>query len=98
MRQRTGPIRLFKVSVAVAFQPKVLAGNETFSDPSWLRRLWQIEQNTKGSTELSIDPIAMPHWLLHVRRLDTQLTPNFSAVMAKYFGFFNLPLLVCLQK
>ena len=67
---------LFKVSVAVAFQPKVLAGNETFSDPSVAAAFMADRAElTKGSTELSIDlAIAMPHWLLHMRRLDTQLS------------------------
>ena len=69
---------LFKVSVAVAFQPKVLAGNETFSDPSVAAAFMADRAElTKGSTELSIDlAIAMPHWLLHMRRLDTQLSSS----------------------
>ena len=69
---------LFKVSVAVAFQPKVLAGNETFSDPSVAAAFMADRAElTKGSTELSIDlAIAMPHWLLHMRCLDTQLSSS----------------------
>ena len=67
---------LFKVSVAVAFQPKVLAGNELFSDQSATAAFMADRAElTKGSTELSIDfAIAMPHWLLHTRRLDTRLS------------------------
>lgn len=67
---------LFKVSVAVAFQPKALAGNELFSDQSAAAAFMADRAElTKGSTELSIDlAIAMPHWLLHMRRLDTQLS------------------------
>lgn len=70
----------FKVSVAMAFQPKALAQNKTFADPKVAEafRADRAELN-KGSTGLGMEfSIAQPHWLMHLKRLDTQLaTANY---------------------
>jgi glutathione S-transferase len=67
---------LFKVSVAVAFQPKALVGSDLFSDQATAEAFMADRADfSKGSTELGIDlAIAEPHWLLHMRRLDNQLS------------------------
>jgi glutathione S-transferase len=71
---------LFKVSVAVAFQPKALAGSDLFNDPASAEAFMADRADfSKGSTELGIDlSVAEPHWLLHMGRLNNQLaTANF---------------------
>ena len=71
---------LFKVSVAVAFQPKALAGSDLFTDPASAEAFMADRADfSKGSTELGIDlGVAEPHWLMHMGRLDKQLaTANF---------------------
>ena len=71
---------LFKVSVAVAFQPKALAGSDLFNDPASAEAFMADRADfSKGSTELGIDlSVAEPHWLMHMGRLDNQLaTANF---------------------
>jgi len=67
---------LFKVSVAVAFQPRALAGSDLFSDQAAAKAFMADRADfSKGSTALGIDlAIAEPHWLLHMRRLDNQLS------------------------
>jgi len=67
---------LFKVSVAVAFQPKALAGSDLFSDQATAEAFTADRADfSKGSTALGIElAIAEPHWLLHMRRLDNQLS------------------------
>lgn len=67
---------LFKVSVAVAFQPKALAGSDLFSDPETAEAFMADRADfSKGSTALGIDlSIAQPHWLMHMQHLDNQLT------------------------
>ena len=66
---------LFKVSVAVAFQPKALAGSDLFNDPASAEAFMADRADfSKGSTELGIDlSVAEPHWLMHMGRLDNQL-------------------------
>ena len=71
---------LFKISVAVAFQPKALAGSDLFNDPASAEAFLADRADfSKGSTELGIDlSVAEPHWLMHMGRLDNQLaTANF---------------------
>lgn len=71
---------LFKVSVAVAFQPKALAGSDLFNDPASAEAFMADRADfSKGSTELGIDlSVAEPHWLMHMGRLNNQLaTANF---------------------
>ena len=71
---------LFKVSVAVAFQPKALAGSDLFNDPASAEAFMADRADfSKGSTQLGIDlAIAEPHWLMHIARLDSQFaTSNF---------------------
>ncbi len=67
---------LFKVSVAVAFQPKAVAGSELFSDQETAAAFMADRAAlSKGSTELTIDlSIAQSHWSMHMRRLDRQLS------------------------
>ena len=67
---------LFKLSVAVAFQPKALAGSDLFSDQATAEAFMADRADfSKGSTALGIElAIAEPHWLLHIRRLDNQLS------------------------
>jgi glutathione S-transferase len=70
----------FKVSVAMAFQPKALAQNKTFSDPKVAEafRADRAELN-KGSPGLGMEfSVAHPHWQMHLKRLDIQLaTANY---------------------
>lgn len=71
---------LFKLSVAVAFQPKAIAGSSLFSDQETANAFMADRADfSKGSTELSVDlSIAEPHWLMHMGRLENQLsTANF---------------------
>lgn len=72
---------LFKVSVAVAFQPRALKGTDLFSDQAAAEAFMADRADfTKGSTELGVDlAIAEPHWLLHMRHLDNQL--SFAAFL-----------------
>ncbi len=67
---------LFKVSVAVAFQPKALAARNLFSDPATAKAFMADRAAfSKGSSELAIDlEIALPHWLMHLQRLEGQLS------------------------
>ena len=67
---------LFKVSVAVAFQPKALAGSDLFSDQTAAAAFMADRAElSKGSTELGIAlDIASPYWTMHMRRLDAQLS------------------------
>ena len=67
---------LFKASVAVAFQPKALAGSDLFSDPTAAEAFMKDRADfSKGSTELGMDlSVALPHWLQHMGRLETQLS------------------------
>ncbi len=67
---------LFKVSVAVAFQPKALAGSDLFNDQATAEAFMADRADfSKGSTELGIDlSVAEAHWLMHMGRLDKQLT------------------------
>ena len=94
---------LFKVSVAVAFQPKAVAGSELFSDQETAAAFMADRAAlSKGSTELTIDlSIAQSHWSMHMRRLDDQLaqanfiggdTPNivdFSTYHCCWFVYKN---------
>jgi glutathione S-transferase len=67
---------LFKASVAVAFQPKALEGNDLFSDPAAAEAFMKDRADfSKGSTELGMDlNVALPHWLQHMTRLEQQLS------------------------
>ena len=67
---------LFKVSVAVAFQPKAVAGSELFNDQETAAAFMADRAAlSKGSTELSMDlSIAQSHWSMHMSRLDRQLS------------------------
>ena len=69
---------LFKVSVAVAFQPRALAANDLFSDPAAAEAFMKDRAElSKGSTELGMDlSIAQPHWLQHMKRLEAQLSSS----------------------
>ena len=73
----------------------MLAGNELFSDQSAAAAFMADRvELTKGSTELSIDlAIAMPHWLLHMRRLDTQLS-SCEFLMEKPTFWISLRIIV----
>ena len=66
---------LFKVSVAVAFQPKAVAGSELFGDEETaVAFMADRAALSKGSTELTMDlGIAQSHWSGHLKRLDSQL-------------------------
>lgn len=65
----------FKVSVAMAFQPRALQNNPLFNDPQAAAAFQKDRAElSQGSTELGMDfPIAEAHWHLHLRRLDQQL-------------------------
>jgi glutathione S-transferase len=67
---------LFRMSVAVAFQPRALAGSDLFSDEAAAEAFMADRADfSKGSTALGLDlATAEPHWLLHMRRLDNQLS------------------------
>ena len=67
---------LFKASVAVAFQPKALAGSEIFSDQETAAAFMADRAElSKGSTELSMElSIAQSHWSMHMGRLELQLS------------------------
>lgn len=69
---------LFRASVAVAFQPKALAGSDLFTDPATAEAFMKDRAEfSKGSTELGMDlSVALPHWLQHMTRLDTQLSSS----------------------
>jgi len=66
---------LFKLAVAVAFQPKAVANSELFSDQEAAAAFMADRAAlSEGSNELSVDlRIAQSHWSLHMRRLDNQL-------------------------
>ena len=66
---------LFKLAVAVAFQPKAVANSELFGDQEAAAAFMADRAAlSEGSNELSVDlKIAQPHWSLHMRRLDNQL-------------------------
>ena len=66
----------FKVSVAMAFQPAALANSPLFSDPKTAEAFMADRAEfSKGSTDLGMQfSEAEPHWLLHMRRLDEQLS------------------------
>ena len=66
---------LFKLAVAVAFQPKAVATSELFSDQEAAAAfIADRAALSEGSNELSIDlRIGQSHWSLHMRRLDNQL-------------------------
>lgn len=65
----------FRVSVAIAFQPKALAGSPLFSDQEAAAAFMADRAEfSKGSTQLNMEfTEAESHWLLHLRRLDEQL-------------------------
>jgi len=67
---------LFRVSVAVAFQPRALAASDLFSDQAAAEAFMADRAEfSKGSEALGLDlAIAEPHWFLHMRRLDKQLS------------------------
>lgn len=67
---------LFKVSVAVAFQPRAMAANDLFSDPAVAEAFTKDRAElTKGSTELGMDlSVAQPHWWQHMKLLEAQLS------------------------
>ena len=69
---------LFRVSVAMAFQPKAVSISPLFSDPEAAAAFMADRAEFgKGSTQLSMEfGEAEPHWLLHMRRLDQQLANN----------------------
>tara|TARA_S200000501_G_C20791124_1_gene729578 strand:+ start:325 stop:1173 length:849 start_codon:yes stop_codon:yes gene_type:complete len=66
---------LFKLAVAVAFQPKAVANSELFSDQEAAAAFMADRAAlSEGSNELSLDlRIAQSHWSLYMRRLDNQL-------------------------
>jgi len=66
---------LFKLAVAVAFQPKAVANSQLFSDQEAAAAFMADRAAfSKGSNALSVDlKIAQSHWPLHMRRLDNQL-------------------------
>lgn len=66
---------LFKLAVAVAFQPKAVANSELFSDQEAAAAFMADRAAlSEGSNELSVDlRIAQSHWSLHMGRLDNQL-------------------------
>ena len=65
----------FKVTVAMAFQPKSLAQNKAFTDPKVAKAFMEDRrQLAKGSADIGMDlSIAKAHWLMHLTRLDNQL-------------------------
>ena len=65
----------FRVSVAIAFQPKAVANSPLLSDPEAAAAFMADRAEfSKGSTQLGMEfTEAEPHWLLHMRRLDEQL-------------------------
>jgi glutathione S-transferase len=67
---------LFKIAVAVAFQPKAIGGSDLFNDASGAEAFMADRAAlTKGSNELGIAlEIALPHWETHMRRLERQLS------------------------
>ena len=67
---------LFRVSVAVAFQPKALAASELLSDPAAAEAFMRDRADfTAGSTALGMElEVAVPHWLAHISKLNTQLS------------------------
>lgn len=69
---------LFKVCVAMAFQPRALGSQTLFADPAAAAAFMADRAEFgKGSTELNLDfAIAQPYFLLHLKRLDTQLAIN----------------------
>ena len=69
---------LFRVAVAVAFQPKAMAASDVFKDPAAAQAFMQDRANfTAGSTALSMDlAIALPHWLAHMNKLNAQLSQS----------------------
>ena len=66
---------LFKLAVAVAFQPKAVANSELFSNQEAAAAFMADRAAlSEGSNELSVDlRIAQSHWSLYMRRLDNQL-------------------------
>ena len=69
---------LFRIAVAVAFQPKAMAASDVFKDPAAAQAFLQDRANfTAGSTALSMDlSIALPHWLAHMNKLNAQLSQS----------------------
>ena len=69
---------LFRVAVAVAFQPKAMAASNLLKDPAAAQAFMQDRANfTAGSTALSMDlDVALPHWLAHMNKLNAQLSQS----------------------
>jgi len=78
----------FKVSVAVAFQPRALAENPVFSDREQARAFAEDRAElTRGSTELQMDfETAHPYFLQHLSRLEKQLGENSGRRTPFLFG------------
>ncbi len=66
----------FTVSVAMAFQPKAVGSSPLFSDPEAAAAFMADRAEfSKGSSQLGMAfEQAEPHWHLHMRRLDEQLS------------------------
>lgn len=76
---------LFKIAVAVAFQPKALANNPIFSDQEAAKAFAADRAElTKGSNELRMPlAIAHAHFLAHLKRLDNQLTDGRACLFGE---------------
>lgn len=66
---------LFKVAVAVAFQPRALGSTPLFADEKAAAAFMADRAEfTRGSTELGMDlKVALPYFVMHLKRLDQQL-------------------------
>ena len=66
----------FKIAVAIAFQPKALAGLELFQDPEATRAFTADRAElTKGSAELAMNlETAIPYWVMQMKNLEAQLS------------------------
>jgi glutathione S-transferase len=94
---------LFRICVAMAFQPKAAANSPLLSNPEAAAAFMADRAEfSKGSTQLGMEfTEAEPHFLLHMRRLDEQLgkgnylggdTPNildFSSYHCLWFVYGN---------
>ena len=75
----------FKVSVAVAFQPRAMENNPVLSDPSRAQAFAADRAElSKGSTELRMAfEVAQPYFIEHLGRLDRQLAGGGFMLGAK---------------
>ena len=81
---------LFKVSVAVAFQPRAMAANDLFSDPAVAEAFAKDRAElTKGSTELGMDLILATALVAAISALRRNCQAAFWAASRHHYWIFD---------